>query len=92
MASTTGFTIHHLPYGVITTPNNNTPHLATAYQDYAIDLATLVNQGLLKGNADSTVLKHALSVSFPIMTKAPTSLIRFKFLPRVILLREASDG
>lgn len=61
--SSSGFTIHHLPYGVISTQDNKTPRLATAFEDYAIDLAILVSQGLLKDNLDASILENALSVS-----------------------------
>lgn len=61
--SSTGFTIHHLPYGVITTPEDQTPSLATAYENHAINLASLAKLGFLKDSPDRTVLEHALSVS-----------------------------
>lgn len=61
--SSTGFTIDHLPYGVITTPDDNIPHLATAYEGYAINLTTLASQGFLKEDQNSAILADALSVS-----------------------------
>lgn len=65
--SSTGFTIHHLPYGVITTPDNQTPILATAYEDYAINLATLAEKGLFEETPNFKILKDALGVSSQII-------------------------
>lgn len=45
------FTIHCLPYGVISTKGNSERRCATAYGDWAVDLSALFEQGLFKGVA-----------------------------------------
>ena len=41
------FTIHNIPYGVISTEDNGKPRCATAIGDYAIDLAVYSQRGRL---------------------------------------------
>lgn len=36
------FTIHNLPYGVISLPDWHSPRLAVAYKDSAVDLNALI--------------------------------------------------
>lgn len=43
------FTIHCLPYGVISTPGNSVRRCATAYGDWAVDLSALYEQRLFSG-------------------------------------------
>ena len=45
----TPFTIHNLPYGVITSRGNGSRRCATAFLDYAVDLEVLYNEGVFKG-------------------------------------------
>lgn len=44
----TPFTIHNLPYGIITSPTNSRRRCATAFLDFAVDLEILHNEGLFK--------------------------------------------
>lgn len=41
------FTIHNIPYGIISTVDNPRPRCATAIGDYAIDLVIYAEQGRL---------------------------------------------
>jgi fumarylacetoacetase len=41
------FTIHNIPYGVISTKDNSKPRCATAIGDHAIDLAVYAQHGRL---------------------------------------------
>jgi len=45
---TTPFTLHNLPYGVISTISNAERRCATAYGNWAVDLSILFNHGLFK--------------------------------------------
>lgn len=61
--SSSGFTIHHLPYGLITTPDDREPVCATAYEDYAINLKALARDGLFDKHSGGYMFVNALSVS-----------------------------
>lgn len=45
----TPFTIHNLPYGVISTVDNATRRCATAFNDHAVDLSALHGEGVFSG-------------------------------------------
>lgn len=42
------FTIENIPYGIISTNDDAKPRAATAFEEFAIDLDVLQNQGLFK--------------------------------------------
>ncbi|KAH8432402.1 uncharacterized protein LDX57_010041 [Aspergillus melleus] len=51
-ASSTAFTIDNIPFGVISTPDNPTPRCATAFEDQAVDLSGLENDGVFASIVD----------------------------------------
>ena len=46
--TTTPFTIHNLPYGIISTKDNPKPRQAIAYQHYAIEVGRLETNGVFE--------------------------------------------
>lgn len=42
------FTIENIPYGIISTNEDAKPRAATAFEEFAVDLDVLQNQGLFK--------------------------------------------
>lgn len=42
------FTIENIPYGIISTNEDATPRAATAFEEFAVDLDVLQNQGLFR--------------------------------------------
>jgi hypothetical protein len=46
------FTIHNLPYGIISTEDNTARRCAVAFNEWAVDLGVLWQTGLFDGIAD----------------------------------------
>ncbi|CRG92085.1 fumarylacetoacetase [Talaromyces islandicus] len=51
------FTIHNIPFGVISTQGNPKPRCATAIGDYAIDLAIYAQHGFLSDSVGSSAVE-----------------------------------
>jgi fumarylacetoacetase len=51
------FTIHNIPFGVISTQENPKPRCATAIGDYAIDLAIYARHGFLSNSVGSSAVE-----------------------------------
>lgn len=51
------FTIHNIPFGVISTQENPKPRCATAIGDYAIDLAIYAKHGFLSDSVGPSAVE-----------------------------------
>jgi len=60
LSGQTPFTIHNLPYGVISTSSDSTRRCATVFQDTAVDLSALYDRGLFRNipGLDKNVFAH----------------------------------
>lgn len=67
------FTIHNLPYGIVSTEHNPRPYQAIAYQDFAIDVGILETHGVFDDIPDyrSGVLNKVSDGKRPYLPSQP---------------------
>ncbi|KFZ23865.1 hypothetical protein V502_01651 [Pseudogymnoascus sp. VKM F-4520 (FW-2644)] len=70
------FTIENIPYGIISTNEDAKPRAATAFEEFAVDLDVLQNQGLFKEIS-----------GLPLGTFAADNLNAFAALPRSVQIQ-----
>ncbi|KFY83116.1 hypothetical protein V498_08291 [Pseudogymnoascus sp. VKM F-4517 (FW-2822)] len=70
------FTIENIPYGIISTNDDAKPRAATAFEEFAVDLDVLQNQGLFKEIS-----------GLPLGTFAADNLNAFAALPRSVQIQ-----
>ncbi|KEF62551.1 uncharacterized protein A1O9_00524 [Exophiala aquamarina CBS 119918] len=71
ISDTSPFTLHNIPFGVISTGEDATPRCATAVGDHAIDLYGLCHRGFF---ADSSVTRALSQTSLNAFAELPASV------------------